>query len=102
MFSFDVSIDLEGKINFLAVTFGRDAYEAVKSCPRDYIAWYECGGGGTVKELIEEDELDKQYFYDLVEHCDETSNSDHEFWHNLSGLLSGFVIDGNPYKEDKE
>ena len=84
-------ISLDKKLEFLAKTYGRDALKAVNECPFKYIAWYE-SGFGTVKEAIEEDELDKQYFYDLVEHCDETSNSDYEFWDNLSGLLSGFII----------
>jgi hypothetical protein len=95
-------MNVEQKIEFLATTYGRDAYKAVNECPRNYIAWYECGGGGTVKEHIADDELDKQYFDDLVEHCEETSESDYEFWDNLSGLLSGFIIDGNPYKEDED
>lgn len=97
----EVRITLNDKLNYLAETYGRDAYKAVNECPREYIAWYECGGGGTVKEYIEEDELDKQYFYDLVEHCNDTDD-DYEFWDNLSCLLSGFVIEGNPYKEDED
>lgn len=90
---------LEQKIEFLAETYGRDAYKAVNECPYHCIAWY---GAYSVAEAINEDELDKQYFDALVEHCEETSNSDYEFWDNLSGLLSGFVIDGNPYKEEEE
>lgn len=96
-----MSISLNEKIEFLAETFGRDAYKAVNECPHEYIAWYENGGGGTVKELIKEDERNYDYFNDLVEHCNDTDD-DIEFWDNLSGCLSGFVIDGNPYFEEDE
>lgn len=96
-----MNISLNDKLNYLAETYGRDAFKAVNECPFEYIAWYECGGGGTVKEKIADDELNIEYFNDLVDHCNEETVSDFEFWYNLSGELSGFIIDGNPYKEDE-
>lgn len=95
-----MSISLNEKIEFLAETYGRDAYKAVNECPNAYIAWYE-SGFGTVAELLEEDERNKDYFNDLVEACEDAKN-DIEFWHNLSCCLSGFVIDGNPYLDEDE
>lgn len=91
---------LNDKLNYLAETYGRDAFKAVNECPFEYIAWYE-NGGATVKEEIANDELNLEYFNDLVDHCNESSVNDFEFWENLSGELSGFIIDGNPYKEDE-
>lgn len=96
-----MNISLNDKLNYLAETYGRDAFKAVNECPFEYIAWYECGGGGKVKEKIADDELNLEYFNDLVDHCNEDVVSDFEFWDNLSSCLSGFIIDGNPYKEDE-
>lgn len=97
-----MSISLTDKLNYLAETYGRDTFKAVNECPFKYITWYECGGGGTVKEKIAADELDLAYFNDLVEDCNENAVSAFEFWDNLSGCLGGFIIDGNPYKEDTD
>lgn len=92
-------ISLNDKLNYLAETYGRDAFKAVNECPFQYIAWYENGGGATVKEQIADDELNLEYFNDLVDAANESSETDFEFWDDLSGCLSGFIMDGNPYKE---
>jgi hypothetical protein len=97
-----MSISFNEKIEFLAETYGLDVVRAMCECPNAFIAWYENGSSSTVKEYLQDDDYSKVYFYDLVDHCIETSNSDYEFWDNLSACLSGFVIDSNPYIEEDE
>ena len=92
-------MNVEQKIEFLATTYGRDAYKAVNECPFHPMPWY---GGTSVAEAINEDELDREYFDFLVEEISEQTETDIEFWNSLSYCLSSFVIDGNPWKEDED